>query len=72
MKHCTDCKHAEWRRTASGRLHPSGDGKCTVPYKVPPLPACMYWLMTPTPMGGRINRKQELRDHCTYYAQSAT
>lgn len=26
MKNCTDCKHAEWKRTASGKLHPSGAG----------------------------------------------
>ena len=26
---CLTCKFAEWKRTASGRLHPSGDGKCT-------------------------------------------
>lgn len=26
---CTDCRFAEWKRTAAGRLHPSGSGKCT-------------------------------------------
>lgn len=26
MKNCINCKYAEWSRTESGRLHPSGDG----------------------------------------------
>ena len=29
MKNCTDCKYADWQRTAAGKLHPSGDGECT-------------------------------------------
>jgi transcriptional regulator NrdR family protein len=28
MKNCTECVHANWLRTKSGRLHPSGEGKC--------------------------------------------
>jgi hypothetical protein len=74
MKNCTDCKHAEWHRTAAGKLHPSGDGKCTYPFRLPPLPACMCWTWgsAPTPIGGSINRREELRDHCTYYARKDT
>jgi len=26
---CLDCKFADWNRTANGRLHPSGDGRCS-------------------------------------------
>lgn len=26
---CLKCDHANWLRTNSGRLHPSGQGKCT-------------------------------------------
>ena len=26
MKNGTDCKHALWDRTATGRLHPQGNG----------------------------------------------
>lgn len=26
---CEGCRWAEWSRTAAGRLHPSGDGRCT-------------------------------------------
>ncbi len=68
MKNCTHCKHAEWDRTAAGKLHPSGDGTCGMKklYKLPPLPTSMYWFILPALSGGQINRKRELRDHCTY------
>jgi hypothetical protein len=36
-----DCKYAEWRRTVTGRLHPSGDGRCVKQVAVPLLPASM-------------------------------
>ncbi len=67
MKNCTHCKYADWRRTKSGALHPSGDGKCTFGYKVPVLPQSMYWLSGCIPYGGYISRKQELKDHCAYF-----
>ena len=72
MKNCTHCVHAKWDRTAAGKLHPSGDGRCQKEYKVPPLPASMYWTWTsiPTPSGGQINRKRDLGDHCVYYART--
>jgi len=73
MKNCTDCKHAEWERTKAGRLHPSGDGRCKYPYKVPPLPAAMYWWGSGRPMisGGHINRREELPEHCPYFERDA-
>jgi hypothetical protein len=72
MKNCTDCKYADWYRTANGNLHPSGDGKCNYPYKVPALPAAMWWLDTePTPDGGAINRRKELKDRLLAVANSA-
>jgi len=69
MKNCKDCKYAEWDKTTTGRLHPSGDGKCTYPFKVPKLPAAMYWIgrTVPEPSGGQINRRTDLKEHCTYY-----
>lgn len=72
MKSCTHCKHAQWDKTAAGRLHPSGDGKCGyVVAPLPKLPASMRWERwldgPPKPMGGHINRHQQLRDHCTYF-----
>lgn len=70
MRNCTHCKHANWKRNAAGNLHQSGDGRCTFEYKAPPLPACMYWLSSPIPMGGSINRREELPDHCVYWART--
>ena len=67
MKNCTHCKYANWHRTQAGKLHPSGEGKCTFPWKLPPLPASMYWMTGPSPYGGHINRREELKEHCTYY-----
>lgn len=32
---CDGCKYAEWQLTKNGRLHPSGDGKCTYLRKRP-------------------------------------
>ena len=69
MIDCTHCKYAEWHRTATGRLHPSGEGKCKFVFRLPLLPQSMYWLTVPSPFGGWINRKKELNDHCAYYAQ---
>ena len=70
MKNCTDCKHAMWNTTASGRLHPSGDGQCKYPCKLPELPQAFSWVIgRPQPWGGHINRRKELKDHCTYYAR---
>lgn len=68
MKNCTDCKYAKWDRTASGRLHPSGDGRCSFEYVPPPLPASRFWIGgKPNPSGGYINRRDELREHCVYF-----
>lgn len=72
MKDCTKCKHADWFRTNSGRLHPSGDGRCKKEVKIPKLPASMKWgygsyASDPSPMGGQINRREYLKEHCVYY-----
>jgi hypothetical protein len=69
MKNCTHCKYADWKRTAAGRLHPDGSGKCTFPWKMPPLPAAFYWLGAgqATPYGGFIERKREHKEHCPHY-----
>ena len=72
MKNCTECKHAKWQRTAAGKQHPSGDGRCGYPYKIPPLPASMYWITVHTPCGGQINRREELKEHCPYFARGET
>ena len=69
MKNCNGCKYAEWKRTDAGRLHPSGDGKCTYEWKMPPLPQAMFFAgFKPRLLGGYISRKRELPDHCAYFA----
>jgi hypothetical protein len=35
---CESCRFAEWQRSANGRRHPSGDGKCTYVFPDAPLP----------------------------------
>lgn len=70
MKYCTDCKHAEWQRTTSGRLHRSGDGQCKYPWKMPALPAAFYWISSGGPSGGLVNRKRENAEHCVYWARA--
>ena len=69
MKNCMHCKHAEWHKTVAGKLHPSGKGKCTYPWKSPILPASMYWIVrsAPVPSGGYISRREELKEHCAYF-----
>ena len=70
MTNCTNCKHASWKKTASGRLHPNGNGICTVEIKLPPLPASKWWSgfgSEPRPVGGQINRRKELKTDCPYY-----
>ena len=68
MRNCTHCKYANWKKTTSGRLHPSGEGHCGYKLKMMPLPQAFYWIGRETPSGGHINRKEELKDHCAYYA----
>ncbi len=72
MKSCLNCKYAHWQRTNAGKLHPSGDGGCAYPWKMPALPASMYWIgrSAPEPNGGHISRKDELKDHCVYFART--
>jgi hypothetical protein len=70
MKDCTKCKYAEWERTTAGRLHPSGQGRCTYPWKMPQLPASMHWIGdAPVPWGGYISRKEGLETHCAYFGE---
>jgi len=64
MSDCNDCKFAEWQRTAKGRLHPSGNGKCTWKgWKEWKMPASFYYpsqanmRSVAAPDGGYINRK---------------
>lgn len=70
MRTCKDCKYADWKRTKTGALHPSGEGRCRYPWKMPPLPASMFWSgVEPTVSGGMIFRNREFVDHCPYYVR---
>lgn len=72
MKYCDDCKWAEWKRTANGRLHPDKTGRCVFEIKIPVLPLAFRWgfgQMWPIIGGGYIERKRELRDHCPTWTQ---
>jgi hypothetical protein len=70
MKNCTHCKYAEWKRTATGKLHPSGEGTCRYEVKMPRLPASKYWYgyTAPQPFGGYINRRVPLDKDCACFA----
>lgn len=68
MKSCRNCEHAEWKRTASGKLHPSGSGKCLKHIRAPVLPAAYGWIGGPPLLsGGFINRNEELKKDCPYF-----
>jgi len=71
VKNCTGCKYAEWEKTKANRLHPSGSGRCMYKYKIPQLPASMYWTHDtgPRPYGGFINRNVDNDTHCVYYTE---
>lgn len=63
MRGCLDCAFANWNKTVSGRLHPSGDGRCTWTMPEIQVPKSMYYLasadnrrLVPRPIGGQINR----------------
>jgi hypothetical protein len=71
MKNCIECAHANWRRTKSGSLHPSGEGKCGKKIKLPQLPQAFHWFLEPCFFGGDISRRKELKDHCCYWQQKS-
>ena len=74
MKNCTYCKYAEWKKTSSGKLHPSGDGRCTYEVVIPKLPASKRWATSgslPMPTHGFINRREELKEDCVYFSWSS-
>jgi hypothetical protein len=68
MKTCVGCKYADWVTTASGRLHPSGYGRCTYVWKAPALPQAFWFLTEPRLSAGYISRREDLADHCVYWS----
>lgn len=66
---CDTCALADWKRTASGRLHPDKSGRCRYEWIAPPLPASMYWIHGPScPAGGRIERGEGRITQCVHYS----
>lgn len=74
MSHlCLTCRFANWRKTSGGKLHPSGDGRCT--WKMPEikLPASMYFIShSPNPSGGFIYRKERIVTECPTHEEDAS
>jgi len=68
MKQCIGCVYADFDKTKAGKLHPSGDGRCTYEVVMPTLPASMHWgwgvPRPPRPGGGWINRNDQDRAVC--------
>ena len=62
MSTCMDCKFADWARTKTGRLHPSGEGMCRHVWAPPPISAAHRFDFgsrdMPRPRWGRIDRKK--------------
>jgi hypothetical protein len=73
MNLCIGCKHALWKKTATGRLHSSQDGRCAIPAPEIKMPAAYYWIGgAPKPYGGYINRKpQERLTECSFFEPKA-
>lgn len=67
MKCHQGCKYAQWERTVSGKLHPSGRGVCTFQVKVPTLPASMRY-HGGIIFGGGINRRRPFDEECPTFA----
>lgn len=67
---CLECKYADWKRTANGRLHPSGDGKCMYEVITPKLPKAKSFFYNPTLLGGEINRKDEFYVDCPCFEKA--
>lgn len=71
MSHqCLTCKFADWKRTAAGRLHPDGAGRCR--WVVPEIayPKALYFIGgRPKPYGGWIERGANFTDCPAYEAK---
>jgi hypothetical protein len=68
---CLTCKYADWNKTAGGRLHPDGYGRCTYPIPELIIPKVFYWIGfghgQPRPNGGIIERRNGDDRPCPTY-----
>lgn len=61
---CLTCAFAMWRKTAAGRMHPDGTGRCTWQMPEITLPKSRYYVghrerSIPQPQGGYIEKKDD-------------
>lgn len=68
---CERCRFADWKKTATGRLHPDKSGRCTFEWVPPPLPASFYWsgFSALRPSGGFIERGGSIHECPTFEAR---
>lgn len=74
MKTCLDCRYADWDTTKTGRLSPTGGGRCKYEFKAQPLPNSMSfagWSGNVLLLGGHINRKKKFVNDCPCYQEEA-
>jgi hypothetical protein len=69
MNTCLNCKFALWKRTAAGKLHPDGMGRCSyvIPSRV--IPSAFYIFGSDMPSGGSIDRSRLHEDCPTWEAK---
>lgn len=67
MSICIECKRAQWARTKSGALDPSGAGWCVKADPIPPAPAAFQLFPEPQLLGWNISRKSGLPANCRYF-----
>lgn len=61
MNTCINCRFAKWDRTESGRLSPSGSGRCIWQMPQIKVPKAMYHHAPLKPSGGYIDRHDPAR-----------
>lgn len=67
---CMNCGLANWHRTKTGALHPSGDGRCTWKFVPAAIPKSRYYVGGYSePSGGNIDRKSPCTDCPTWEAK---
>lgn len=68
---CLTCQFAYWQKTKSGKLHPSGNGRCTFEPRIP-IPEAKKWVWELSLSYGFINRKEEVHDCKCYKAKAVS
>lgn len=71
MKTCMGCVFAVWEVSQTGRLSPTGRGKCAFIVKVPVLPEAFAWSSVPSIQGGEIKRGRRFEKDCPTYLRAA-